>query len=269
MTALAPSRRGLAWFWGGLVVSALFSGWSYIALSQASWLSPIVFNGAPSIVPQGAVFFIALWAAINGLAGLVIMTVSYLAFGRRNGVDLRQNGVLPGWKAFFHAIGLAGVTTAAAFTIVFVLDYFFTTDFRFWVIAVKWFPADKIWLAFFVLPLFLIYFVANSVAINAFNHVSLRNREWINTAVLALFNSLAPIVLVVAQYVTFFTSGELIPGFGGIFSIWLFPVIVILAVTAVISRKIYRATNNPYIAGFLNALVVALISASNSLVVTY
>jgi hypothetical protein len=37
----------------------------------------------------------------------------------------------------------------------------------------------------------------------------------------------------------------------------------------VISRKIYRATNNPYIAGFLNALVVALISASNSLVVTY
>ena len=76
-------------------------------------------------------------------------------------------------------------------------------------------------------------------------------------------------MLVVAQYTTFAVSGELIPGFGGIFSIWLFPVILILIVTAVISRKLYQATSNPYIGGFLNAMVVALISVSNSLVITY
>ncbi|MGO8609898.1 hypothetical protein ACC848_43870, partial [Rhizobium johnstonii] len=80
---------------------------------------------------------------------------------------------------------------------------------------------------------------------------------WLNTLVLAVANAIAPIVLVVAQYATFFISGDMIPGFGGIFSaygglfsIWLFPVILILAVSAVISRKIYRATGNPYIGGF-------------------
>ncbi len=44
--------------------------------------------------------------------------------------------------------------------------------------------------------------------------------------------------------------------------------IVILAVSAVISRKIYRATNNPYIGGFINAAVVTLISVSNTLTVS-
>lgn len=263
------SRRGLAWFWGGLVVSALFSGASYVWLSQQPVMQGIAFNVVPTIFTQGAVFFIATWAAINGVAGLIIMLVSYFAFAKKNDLDLRAAGVLPGWKKFFHGIGLGAVVVAAAFAIVFVLDYFFTTDFRLWVLAVKAFEADKLWIALLYVPFFLVYFFANSVAINGFNRFTLRGREWLNTLVLALANSIAPIVLAIAQYATFFITGETIPGFGGIFSIWLFPVIVILAVSAVISRKIYRATNNPYIGGFINAAVVTLISVSNTLTVTY
>lgn len=268
VAAVATTRKGLAWFWGGLVVSAIVSGVSYVLLSQASWAGAIAF-GITNLYAPGTVWFIGIWAAINGVAGLVIMVVSYLLFGRRNGQDLRAVGAFPGWKRFFHGIGLALTTVVAAFAIVFVLDYFFTTDFRIWVLAVKAFTPDKILLALTVLPLFVIYFFANSVAINSLNRFTLRGKEWINTALLALFNSLAPIVLVIAQYTTFFVSGYTIPGFGGIFSIWLFPVIVILAAAAVISRKIYRATNNPYIGGFINAAVVSIISVSNSLVFTY
>ena len=264
----ASSRRGLAWFWGGLGVSALFSGVSYVLLSQNSAMGGIAFNAVDSIFTQGAVFFIATWAAINGIAGLLIMVISYLLFGRKNNQDLRAVGVLPGWRKFFHGLGLSAVVVAAAFGIVFILDYFFKTDFRLWVIAVKAFTPDKLWIGLLYLPFFLIYFVANSVAINGFNRFTIRGKEWINTAVLALFNSLAPIILVVAQYTTFANTGYTIDGFGGIFSIWLFPVIVILATTAVISRKIYRATNNPYIGGFINAAVVTIISVTNTLTVT-
>lgn len=257
------------WFWGGILVSVLISGVSYILLSQFPPVLGITFNAVPSIVPQGSVFFIALWAAINGLAAIVLMAGAYFAFAKKGGMSLRDSGVLPGWRAFFHGIGLALTTVVAVYGVVFVLDFLVKTDFRFWVIGVKWFSVDKIGLALFVLPLFLIYFVANSVAISAFNRFTIAGREWVNTAVLAVANSLAPLVLVIAQYSVFAVSGELIPGFGGIFSIWLFPVIVILAVTAIVSRKLYRATGNPYIAGFLNAAVVALISVSNSLVITY
>ncbi|WP_175986452.1 alpha/beta hydrolase family protein [Microbacterium tenebrionis] len=267
--ARPAGRIGQAWFWGGLAVSAVLSAWTYVWLSQQAWLGGIVFNAVPNAVPTGSVFFIAVWAAINGVAAILIMTASYLLFGKKNGVHLRELGIFPGWRKLLHSAALAVVVTAAAYGLVFLADYFFKTDFRFWVVALKWFPQDKIWYAFVVLPLFLVYFVANSVALNVFNRFTLGGREWLNTAVLALFNALGPIVLVLAQYLTFASSGHLIPDFGGIFSIWLFPVILILAVTAVISRKIYRETNNPYIAGFLNAAVVALMSVSNSLVVTY
>ncbi|QYF72481.1 S9 family peptidase [Cryobacterium sp. PAMC25264] len=265
---LAPSsRKGLYWFWGALVVSALFSGWSYVALSQSAALTPIVFNAAPTWIPQGAPFFIGLWAAVNGVFSIVVMVVSYLLFGRKNGQNLREVGVFPGWKPFLHGLGLSAVVVVAAFGIVFVVDYFFKTDFRFWVLAVKAFTPDKVGIAFLYLPLFLVYYVANSVAINSFNRFTIREKEWVNTAILALFNSLAPLVLVIAQYWTFFVTGDLIPGFGGIFSIWLFPVIVILAASAVITRKIFRATNNPYIGGFIMAAVVTVISVTNTLTV--
>jgi hypothetical protein len=229
----------------------------------------IAFNVVPTIFTQGAVFFIATWAAINGVAAIIVLAVSYFVFGRKTGLDLREQGILPGWKKFFHGIGLGALVVAAAFGIVFVLDYFFKTDFRLWVIAVKAFGPDKLWIGLLYLPFFLVYFLANSVAINGFNRFTLRGREWLNTFVLALANALAPIVLVVAQYLTFAITGETIEGFGGIFSIWLFPVIVILAVAAVISRKIYRVTNNPYIGGFINAAVVTIISVSNTLTVSY
>jgi pimeloyl-ACP methyl ester carboxylesterase len=259
------SRTGLRWFWGGLVVSALFSGVSYVLLSQTTALSTAVFVGLPPLIPQGAVFFIGLWASINGIAALIIMTVSYQLFGKRNGLSLRESGVLPGWRNFWLGILLGLITVVAAFGIVFVLGYFFQTDFRLWVLAIPTFTVDKLGIALMYLPLFLIYFLANSVAINSFNRFTIRGREWGNTAVLALFNSLAPIILVAAQYTVFAITGELIPGFGGIFSIWLFPVIVILFVTAVIGRKIYRVTNNPYIGGFISAAVVTVISVTNTL----
>jgi len=264
--AIAPTtRKGLGWFWGGLVVSAIISGWSWLVLANTPWVGAIAFNAVQFFMPQGAVFFVSFWAAVNAIAAIIIMVISYLLFGRKNGLDLRASGVLPGWKKFFHGISLSLVVVVAAYAIVFVLDYFFKTDFRWWVVAVKAFTPDKVGIALMYLPLFAIYFVANSVAINAFNRFSIRGKEWINTALLAFFNALAPIVLVVAQYTTFFTTGYTIDGFGGIFSIWLYPVILILAVTAVISRKIYRETNNPYIAGFINAAIVTLISVTNTL----
>ena len=46
--------------------------------------------------------------------------------------------------------------------------------------------------------------------------------------------------------------------------IWLFPVIFFLFITAIMSRIIYKKTRNPYLAGFINAMVIVMISCSNT-----
>lgn len=52
---------------------------------------------------------------------------------------------------------------------------------------------------------------------------------------------------------------------GGIIGIWLFPVVIALAVFALLSRILYRATRNPYLPGIAMAIIVALMSSSNTI----
>lgn len=71
--------------------------------------------------------------------------------------------------------------------------------------------------------------------------------------------------ILIAQYASFFETGYTIDWFPGIAGIWLFPIVVIHAVTAIISREIYRITSDLYIGRCINAAVVTLISVSNTL----
>lgn len=266
---LAPlDRRGHAWFWGGLIVAAFIGGASYIWLGQIPWVATIAGSGAPPLIPQGAVWFIGMWALVNGIATLLIMTVSYLLFSKKRGVSLREVGVLPGWKKFGQSVLLAAIVVAAAWGFVFLFAYLFNTDFRLWVFAIPTFTVGKLWPAFLVIGYYAVYYVFNSIAINCFSRFLIGGKEWLNTAILALFNVLGPLVLIIAQYTHFFTTGDLIPGFSGINGIWLFPFVVILPAAAVVSRKIYRETSNPYIGGFIMAAVATLIGVSNTLTYT-
>jgi hypothetical protein len=54
---------------------------------------------------------------------------------------------------------------------------------------------------------------------------------------------------------------------GHLGGIWQFPIMVILAMAAVISRRIYKETNNPYLAGIINGVLVTVISCSNTLTI--
>lgn len=256
----SPDKKGKAWFWGGLIVSALISGFVYINIYN------YVISNVPAFFPQGPTYFIGVWSAIMGIVTIIVMVLFYNLYGKKNGMDLRKSGVLISFKELAKTILLSVIVVAASFTLVFFADYFFKADFRFWVIAIKAFSPDKILIALKYLPLFLLFYVANSVSINSFNYVAVGKKEWMNTALLALFNGLSAIVIVAIQYITFFSTGDIFfKSVSTIVGIWLFPIIIILPVAAIISRKIYKVTNNPYLAGIINATVVTLIMASNTL----
>jgi hypothetical protein len=88
------------------------------------------------------------------------------------------------------------------------------------------------------------------------------------------FGGHVPAVILIAQYSTFRATGFMLlktsaqpylPDPYNMYTVWLFPVLVFLPVTAVLSRKIYKATNNPYLPGIINGLLVTMISCSNTL----
>ncbi|GAA3403742.1 alpha/beta hydrolase family protein [Paenibacillus hodogayensis] len=254
----APVGVGRAWFWGGLVVSAIVSGYSYMALF--TWAN----KARPAFFTQAPVFYIGVWCVVSGVVSLLILLLSYQFFAKKQGLNLREAGIVISFRNLCKTVGLALLVTVASFGLVFIADYLFKTDFRAWVIAVKAFTPDKIMISLKYLPFFLLFYIINSIAINCFNYVG--KKEWINTALLALFNGLGAIVIVVIQYTKFFTTGFVFfTKVSTIVEIWLFPIIIILPVAAIISRKLYRSTKNPYLAGIINALIITVISCTNTL----
>ncbi|QQO08426.1 alpha/beta hydrolase family protein [Breznakiella homolactica] len=264
--APAPKGQGAIWFWGGLAVSVIFSMIIYFpSLVWASQYKPSIFWQAP---PLG----IGIWAFLCGLLSIIIMVVSYKLYGKKNGQDAASLGVKISLPALGKTLLLALITITVTYGWVFIADFFFKTDYRFWVLAIKAFTADKLIILLPYLPLFLTYYIANSISVNCFNYNGIGKKEWVNTAILAVSNALGPAILVLIQYITFAIKGEMFfarpaSPMGPIGGIWLFPIIVILPVAAIISRKIYRVTKNPYLAGIINGVLVVIISCTNTLTI--
>lgn len=259
----APTGRGKAWFWGGLGAGVIFSMLAYMLLYKP------VNALRPALFVQSPVFYIGVWSAACGLFTLLCLWLSYRMSGKAAGMNLRERGVVMGWAKLGKTVVLALVVAAAAYGLVFVADYLFKVDFRLWVITLKAFGPDKFPIVALYLPFFLLFYCVNSVATNSFNYVTMGKRSWVNTAVMAIFNGLSPAILIVWIYLTFWQSGFLpmeTMGIGGsIMGIWLFPIVVILPVASIVSRVLYKATRNPYLAGVLMALLVTVMSCTNTL----
>lgn len=262
--APAPALQGKAkgWFWISSILASVFSFVFYMTSLK------FALTIKPGFMLQGPPWYIGLWAAACGVFGLLLVFVGSKVTG--NKADTTQNGVKIGLKKLGLTIALALVVVSAAYGLVFAADYLFKTDFRLWVLTLKAFDVGKLPIILSFLPLFLIYYVANSVIVNSYNYFEMGKKPWINTAVNAMFNALPSAVAIAIMYICFAITGllphEHIPGFGGsIIGIWLFPVVIILPLAAVVSRKLYKETRNPYLAGIIMALLVTIMSCTNTL----
>ena len=255
-------KKTTGWFFGSLIAGALFGTIVYL---------PIMMNAKTFTVfkdpwAQSESWGIGLWACACGLFAILSMVVSYYCNGKKNGVDLKALGVVMPVKKLVKTIVLALIVVCAVFGCVFFADYFFKTDFRIWTLALKAFEKDKIAICLFpYLPLILVYYIANSVAVNSFNYNDIGKKKWVNTAIIAVFSALPAVILLLIQYVKFFNTGFMTWPESNMQIVWLFPFLVVLPAAVVISRKIYRATRNPYIAGIINGVIVAIMTCSNTL----
>jgi hypothetical protein len=252
------------WFWVSLVLSAFVSGFSYLylpAIVNTPGFRPVFFLQSP-------VFFIGVWAVVNGLFAGILMLIGWFFFGGKS-VSLKERGVTLSLQNLWKTILLALAVVASSFAIVFISDWLFKVDFRLWVIPVKAFMPDKFGIILMYLPFFLIFYVLHSIAVNSFNYVN-QGKEWVNVAVLALFTDLGALVYVVLQYVTFFGTGKswtevMNPAVSNIYGIWLFPILLFFPLAVILDRKLYKVTKNPYLGGIIFALIMTIMACTNTL----
>jgi hypothetical protein len=262
MQSVSAQGAGLAWFWGSLAAGILFGSILYFPILFAAPGHPM----AKINVHQNYPWAVGLWAFLCGLFSILCMILNYKLYGKKNGFSLKDRGVTISPAALGKTLLLALVSVAVSYGLVFFADFFFKTDFRIWVITVRAFRANLIpFVLFPPLILFLTYYTANAVAVNSFNFITIGKKEWINTAVVAIVSGLPALILLLLQYVPFAVTGHVGLPPNDIYPLWLFPMLVFLPGTAIMSRKVYRLTGNPYLPGIINGVLIAIMISTNAL----
>lgn len=256
--APAPEGKAKIWFWASLALGAFVSFFSYLKLPA------LMATFRPAFANQRPVFFIAMWAAVNGLFTLILILIGKKMFGSRADRGARIWG-----NTLLKTILLALAVVAGSFLIVFTADYLLKVDFRLWVIPLKAFPPNKFDEILRYAPFFLFFYIIHSVSVNCFNFVK-QGKEWINVAVLSFATVGGALFYVMLQYGTFFIQGkswteQLAKPVSNIYGIWLFPVLIYFPLAVMFDRAIYKVTKNPYIGGIIFGLIMAIIAATNTL----
>ncbi len=252
-------KAGRRWFWLPLLAGAVFGSLVYLTLVNLG-------NGMP--VAQGEAMGLGLWSTCCGLFTILSMIVYYSAYGKKSGVDLVDRGVKMSMKKLGLSALLALIVVTVGFGIVFTEDYFFFADFRLWTLAIKAFEKPILRYLPYVL-LFFTYYIAASVANNCFNYNTVGGK--VNGVICGLFAAAPALVLPWIQYITYYSTNHMMwmqktmadPNYP-MFVLWLFPIVLILFGSTIISRMIYKSTKNPYIAGIINAIIVGIMTITNT-----
>lgn len=254
-TAIEDSK-GKLWFWGCLIVSATLATVVYI---------PVVYWGSSTSASQTETMGLGLWSALCGIFNILIMAIYYFAYGKKNGFSLTERGVIIKGKNLLKSILLALIIVVVAYGCVFVVDYFFNSDFRLWTLAIKTFEKDKVWLTLTYMWLFLIYYIAASVSVNSFNYNTIGGKSGLfNNIIVSLFAAFPAIILPAIQYITYFSQDHMVWTTAAMQVLWLFPIILILFGANFMSRYLYKVTKNPYIAGIVNGVIVTIMTVTNT-----
>ena len=258
----AATKGGMAWFFGAGLAGVVFAAVTYFPILGGLASSSGYIPGITQSSPNG----VSTWAAACGAFSILCMTVSYFCFGKKNGLDLAEVGVKISLKDLGKTVLLALTVVASMLVVLGIADYLFVADFRIWVVAFRAFKLEQLGITFAPYAfLFMVYYVANSVSVNCFNYNDFGKGKWVNIALLALFAALAPIVLLLMQYIPYFSGSDLMWPQYNMYGVWLFPMLVTLPGAAVVSRIIYKKTKNPYLGGLICAIVVAIMSCTNTL----
>ncbi len=256
--AKTASKQAILSYVIGAIISTILAAITY---------QPIVeFGKNLPFTEQPMIFGIALWAAFNGVITIITLIVSYkLATDK---TDLLDVGVLMSKEKTLKTIELSLMTIIAAYLCVFIADYFFISDFRIWNVGMKVLNANTLRMALFPHAiLFLVFYIAFSVASNSFNFNQIGGKKsWANNLVLTLV-ALAPIViLLILQYGSYVITGHMMWSDNNapmnIAQLWAF--LIMIPGAAIIDRMLYKVTKNPYLAGIITGIIIAIISSSNT-----
>lgn len=255
----APDKTGKVWFWVLTVLNCVFAFCS---------ISAIFFMGfgycCSELFPQQPSNIYALWALANGVFMLITSFVSYALYARKTGATLRSWGLRIPIKQFLASILVALGGCAVVFGIVWVANNLFKVDYHYYFWGLKNIPLYNLTTFFAYLPLYLVFGLAVSIALNSAYHCKIANEpEWVNDLFFAVMNTLPALLITVIGYWLYVKSGVKPFVFGSTYTYtYTINAIPVFPVAVVLIRRLFKRCNNPYIPGIIAGVLLCWLQVS-------
>jgi len=224
------------------------------------------------IWPEQITTVIMFWAFGVAIISLILFLVWYFSTKAKSGATLVNFGLT--WKDAGLKWGKIGKSFMLAFIVVFVAHltlaisaWWFQTDYRFWVFAIK--PLDALHFGItlgYILP-FLFYFIVLGIVLHGQMRLGKPDAP-IGMGKETIINILLLIVgyfiFLAYHYIPLFAGGTL--GFtarsAALFGIVMFQYIPIFAIVGWVTTYFYRKTGHIYVGAFLCAMLITWIIVS-------
>ena len=218
-----------------------------------------LFPNASALFPQNITSQVTFWAVLNGLITLVLFLIwHFFLVKKENRGTADEYGLTWNKKLNWGKIGksfvLALSVVALGYSTLLLTDFFFKTDYRFWVFAVKLLNLQQFTIVLkYIIPLFVYFFLASMALFAQIRRANLT--IWQEMGANAALFVVGYMGLLLFEYIPMWTNGLLLNPAQPLWTIIAYQFVPILGLAAMLTTFFYRKTGRIYTGAFLNAML--------------
>ena len=234
------------WLFNGVTVILTFAAMYYVNSLFAPGLPTSA--GLPLFSSWWlTVIFLAIMAACSVILVLVYWRLDKATIGT---TALENLNIKLKISSILKSILLSIILLMAAYGTLMLVEYMFGEDFRLWMMVFTEMKAELwalVWkFALMMFPSFLLIGAATNYTVRT------DIPEWLDTLIAVVVNSLGVWLLCLVNYISYAGSNALFSNFTSSYGF-----IIFVPLTVYVTRKMYKVTNNIWIAAALNALLLS------------
>ena len=214
--------------------------------------------------PQRMNNTVLLWAVVNGTISLLLFFLSYRFWGRKRGVTAEMLGLKTNAVELARTLGLSFVILCIFYGLLMGSYAVSHNDFRFFfVAAAAAFPVKMLLVALEYLPLFFVFYLANSIRVNAAGRFS-GQREWVSRLIMGLGNSVGLMLILAIQYGTLARTGTVYWTTEWLYVNLLFGIIPMMFLLPYFNRCFFNLTGRVYLGPMVTCLIFIMMLLTGS-----
>ncbi len=261
------SKKGRLIFWSVFFLSAAVACISFIPMVE---VAKIFFEDAANrrltwYFPQRMNNSVMLWAAFNGIIGILIFLFSYEAFGKKHGVKKYSWGLKINKMDLIKTFALSLIIFSTFYLFLYLNYFLFHVDYRFWFMGVRIFQPEMLLVLMMYFPLFFIFFFSNSLRVNGAMRFK-DQPEWLSILIACFANSLGLIFIIIIQYVTYFETGTVFWTDNWLSVNLLFGIVPMMFILPIFNRAFFKITGRSYLGPLVTCLVFIMILSTNTVI---